>query len=223
MIVTLVAALAFQKANVLTADERAAGWRLLFDGKSTKGWHNFRGQGVRPGWRVADGALTCADPHTAGDIVTDERFDWFELVLDYRLSSGGNSGVMFHVGDEGGAPWETGPEIQLHDRRDGPEPQKSGWLYGLYSTPVDATRPEGEWSHLRLVVTPKGCETELNGVPLVLFVLGSEDFKARVAKSKFGSMPGFASLDKGTIALQGDHGVVSFRNVKIRPLAGKLP
>jgi len=216
-VIAAIAMIVLQKPNVLTADERTAGWRLLFDGKTTKGWHNFRAEGVRPGWTVTDGTLTCADPHTAGDIVTDGKYDWFEMTLDYRLSENGNSGVMFHVADEGDTAWQSGPEIQLHDRPDGPESQKSGWLYALYPAATFAAKPEGQWNHLRILITPKGCETELNGVPYVLFTLGSDDFKARVAKSKFGAMPSFAALDKGTIALQGDHGVVSFRNLKLRP------
>ena len=217
MLPTIALLLVAQKPNVLSADERKDGWRLLFDGKSLKGWRDFPDGEVKPGWRVGDGALVCADPHTAGDIVTDGEYDWFTLELDYRLSPGGNSGVMFHVADEGGATWQSGPEIQLHDREDGPESQKSGWLYGLYRASVDAVRPEGEWNHLRLVVTPQGCSTELNGVPYVQFVLGSEDFRARVARSKFGTMPLFAKSEVGRIALQGDHGVVSFRNLKLRP------
>ena len=219
MIATLAAALALQGANALSRDERAAGWRLLFDGKTTQGWHNFKGTGVRPGWAVVGGALTCVDPHTAGDIVTDEKYDWFEMVLDYKLSEGGNSGVMFHVADTGGATWQSGPEIQLHDHIPSSESQKSGWLYALYPASVNAAKPEGEWNHLRIIITPKGCETELNGVPYVLFDLHSDDFKARVAKSKFVTMPDFARSDKGTIALQGDHGVVAFRNVKLRSFA----
>ncbi len=194
------------------------GWRLLFDGRTTKGWHNFKAEGVRPGWKVVDGALTCADPHTAGDIVTDSKYDWFELALEYRLSVGGNSGVLFHVADEGGATWQSGPEIQLHDSRMSGEGQKTGWLYGLYSTGVNSAKPEGEWNRLRILITPQGCETELNDVPYVLFNLESEEFKARVAKSKFGAMPNFAKVHRGSIALQGDHGVVAFRNIKVRPL-----
>lgn len=220
MIVTLAALLAFQRANILTRDERAQGWKLLFDGKSVKGWHNFKQTGVQPGWKVVHGELTCVDPRTAGDIVTDEKYDWFELSLDYKLSPGGNSGVMFHVADDGDATWQSGPEVQLHDQLQSHEPQKSGWLYALYPASVNATK-ESQWNHLRIVITPKGCSTELNGVPYTLFILGSDDFKARVAKSKFGSMPNFAKLDKGTIALQGDHGVVAFRNVKIRPVSAE--
>ena len=226
MLPALALFLVAQKPNALTADERKDGWTLLFDGRTLKGWRNFRAEGVRPGWEVEDGALVCADPHTAGDIVTEHKYEWFTLELDYRLSSGGNSGVMFHVADEGGATWQSGPEIQLHDRRDGPETQKSGWLYGLYSASGNAARPEGKWNHLRLVVTPQGCSTELNGVPYVQFVLGSEDFRARVQRSKFGAMPLFAKIDRGRIALQGDHGVVAFRNLKLRtflpPPVGRL-
>ncbi len=217
--VAFYAALTLTRYNTLSRDEREAGWHLLFDGRTTKGWHNFRSAGVRPGWRVVDGALTCVDPRTAGDVVTDDKYDWFELTLDYRLSVEGNSGVMFHVADEGGTTWQSGPEVQIHDSKVSHESQKTGWLYGLYAASVDAARPEGEWNHLRIVVTPKGCETELNGVPYVLFTLGNDDFKARVARSKFGAMPNFARLDRGTIALQGDHGVVAFRDVKLRPLA----
>src|SRR6266545_5019806 len=74
------------KANTLTAAEQAAGWKLLFDGKDLNGWHNFKREGVRPGWQVKDGALVCVDPHDAGDIVTADKFDSFELQLDYNIS-----------------------------------------------------------------------------------------------------------------------------------------
>src|SRR5229473_1884610 len=76
--------------NQLSAEEKAAGW------------HNFKHDGVRPGWVVKDGALVCADPHNAGDIVTSNQFDWFELQLDYNISEAGNSGIMYHVTDAGG-------------------------------------------------------------------------------------------------------------------------
>ena len=195
------------------------GWRSLFDGRTTAGWHGFRKSGVPAGWRVEGGTLLCADPPTAGDLLTDGEYDWFELVLEYRLSVGGNSGVMFHVLDAGPATWASGPEIQIHDSRTSRESQKTGWLYGLYSSPVQAAKPEGEWNRLRLIVTPRGCETELNDVPLVTFTLGSEDFLARVVGSKFGAMPEFAKHDRGPIALQGDHGVVAFRNIRLRPVS----
>jgi hypothetical protein len=212
--------------NTLTAAERAAGWELLFDGKDMDGWHNFKKAGVRSGWQVKDGVLVCTDPHNAGDIVTSNKFGAFELQLDYNISEAGNSGIMFHVTDEGGAVWATGPEFQLEDNVKAVDPQRCGWLYALYQPPIDnktgkildATKPVGEWNHVRLVVTPQKCVHEINGVKYFEYVIGSDDFNGRVANSKFGKMPYFAKSPDGYIALQGDHGSVSFRNIKIRPL-----
>jgi hypothetical protein len=215
--------------NTLTAAEKSTGWQLLFDGNSLNGWHNFKKDGVRPGWQIKDGTLVCVDPHNAGDLVTSNQFQWFELQLDYNISAGGNSGIMYHVTDAGNAAWATGPEFQLEDNAKAADPQRCGWLYALYQPPVDvvtgkildATKPAGEWNHVRLFVTREKCEHEINGVKYFEYVLGSEDFNARVAKSKFGKLPFFAKFDRGFIALQGDHGSVSFRNIKIRPIAAK--
>ena len=217
--------------NQLTADEAKAGWKLLFDGKSFAGWHNFKRDGVRPGWQVKDGALVCADPKNAGDLVTTDKFDWFELSIEYNITEAGNSGIMFHVTDEGRTPWATGPEIQLQDNVKGRDPQKSGWLYQIYKPaddaktgkPLDATKPVGEWNHLRVVIAPPPAKSEftMNSVKYFDFVYGSDDFKERVAKSKFKDMPGFAKATSGFLCLQGDHGSVSFRNIKVRPIAAK--
>jgi len=80
--------------NTLTDAEKAKGWKLLFDGNTLTGWHNFKKNDVRPGWQVKDGVLACVDPHNAGDIVTTDKFDWFELQLDFNISPAGNSGIM---------------------------------------------------------------------------------------------------------------------------------
>lgn len=215
--------------NTLTSAEKAAGWQLLFDGNDFNGWHNFKHDGIRAGWQIKDGALTCVDPHNAGDIVSAGKYDWFELQLDYNISEGGNSGIMYHVTDDGGAIWATGPEFQLEDNEKAADPQRCGWLYALYQPPIDpatgktldATKPVGQWNHVRLLVTPEKCEHDINGVKYFDYVLHSDDFNARVAASKFGRMPGFAKYDLGYIGLQGDHGSVSFRNIKIRPITVK--
>jgi hypothetical protein len=210
--------------NTLTPEEKAQGWQLLFDGTDLNGWRNFRMEGVRPGWQVKDGSLVCADPHNAGDIVTTNKFAWFELQLDYNISVAGNSGILFHVTDEGPTTWYTGPEFQLEDNKEAVDPIRCGWLYALYQPPVDpktgqildATKPVGEWNHVRLLVSPEKCVHEINGVKYFEYVLNSDDFKQRVAKSKFAQMPPFAKAASGYIALQGDHGSVAFRNIKIR-------
>ncbi len=122
--------------------------------------------------------------------------------------------------------WATGPEFQLEDNVAAADPVRCGWLYALYQPPtdpktgkpLDATKPVGQWNHVRLLISLEKCEHEINGVKYFEYVLGSEDFQQRVAKSKFGKMPLFAKSDIGYIALQGDHGQVSFRNIKIRPI-----
>lgn len=217
MITCLAAAILLQTPNTLTNREVRQGWKLLFDGTTTKGWHNFKSSGVSDGWSIKDGALT---NHNGGDIVTDEKFEWFELQLDYNVAKDQNSGIMFHVADDGDATWHSGPEIQIFDNKLDPNGQLAGWLYQLYSSPKDATKPAGEWNHLRILISPKKCLTEMNGVKYYEYVLNSEDFKARVAKSKFKDMPQFAKIAKGSIGIQGDHGVVSFKNIKIRPIKG---
>jgi 3-keto-disaccharide hydrolase len=233
IIFTLISALHLAAAdtdiNTLTAAEQAAGWQLLFNGTDFSGWHNFKHEGVRPGWQVKDGALVCVDPHNAGDIVTTNTFGWFELELDYNIAEAGNSGIMYHVTDDGNAVWATGPEFQLEDNQKAADKIRCGWLYALYQPPIDpttgrtldVTKPVGEWNHVRLVVSPDKCEHFINGVKYFDYVLGSDDFKARVAMSKFSKMPFFAKSATGFIALQGDHGQVSFRNIKIHPLASK--
>jgi hypothetical protein len=212
--------------NTLTDDEKKAGWKLLFDGQTLAGWNNFKKKDIRPGWQVQDGNLACVDPKNAGDLCTADQYDWFELSIDYNISEGGNSGIIFHVGDAGGAVWQTGPELQLQDNQHAHDPELCGWLYQLYKPPVDpatgkpldATKPAGQWNTVRLVMTPEKCEHYVNGVKYFEYQLDSDDFKQRVARSKFGKMKDFARVHKGYLALQGDHGKVSFRNIKIRPI-----
>lgn len=220
MLTALAAALVLQTPNTLTKAEMKAGWKLLFDGKTTNGWHNFKTTGVGPGWTITDGVLTSSDPDHAGDIVSDEKFEWFELQLDFNIAKGQNSGIMYHVADTGDATWHSGPEIQIYDDHGEADAQKTGYLYQLYKPKKEAAKPAGEWNHMRVLISKKKCETDINGVKYYEYVLGSPDFWARVKKSKFSAFPGFAKTAKGSIGIQGDHGTVSFKNVKIRPIKG---
>jgi hypothetical protein len=206
--------------NQLTPEEKQAGWTLLFDGKSTEGWRNYQKESVSPGWKIVEGALGRVDKG-AGDIITNEKYDSFELSLEYNISPEGNSGVMFHVTEEGKAPWHTGPEIQIQDNKEGHDPQKSGWLYQLYKAETDATKPAGQWNQLRILITPEKCAHYMNGVKYFEYVKGSKDWDERVAKSKFAKFPGFGKATSGHVCLQ-DHGnLVSYRNIKLRKIATK--
>ena len=206
--------------NTLTEQEEKDGWKLLFDGKSMKDWRNFKKEKMGDGWRVKNGEIQWVKKN-AGDIITKEKFAAFEFTVDYKISKAGNSGLMFHVTEEKNAPWHTGPEIQIQDNKDGHDPQKSGWLYQLYKSDVDATKPAGQWNTLRIVITPDKCQQFMNGKKYCEYVKGSEDWDQRVAASKFAKMPLFGKASSGHICLQ-DHGnEVAFRNIKIRRIDKK--
>ena len=217
-----IVAPAFAADNELNAEERSSGWQLLFDGKDAAA--NFRGykkDKLPDGWVAKDGAFV--REKGGGDIVTKEQYESFELSIDWKISPGGNSGVMFKVLETAGPSFQTGPECQVQDNVAGHDPQKAGWMYALYPAKVDTTKPVGEWNRfvLKCQKTPTGtfkCEHTMNGTPYVSYEIGSEDWKAQVAKSKFAKMEGFGTAAKGHICLQ-DHGnEVAFRNIKIRVL-----
>lgn len=229
--------LADDTQNVLSESEKRGGWEMLFDGKSTEGWRNYKSDKISDGWVVKDGLLERTS-RGAGDIVTMEQYENFELSLEYRISKGGNSGLMFHVTEDQAQPWHSGPEVQIQDNVDGRDPQKAGWLYQLFK-PVkpewatmfenqvgfkgtdldDATRPAGEWNHVYLRLSPKQCEVAVNGVSYFYFHKGDEEWNKRVAASKFAAFPEFGKASKGHICLQ-DHGdLVAFRNIKLRALS----
>ena len=222
--------------NTLTEPERRGGWRLLFDGRSTDGFRGYRRDDVPPGWVVEDGAIV-RRANGAGDLVTRDTFEQFELVLDYRIAPGGNSGVMFHVTESEPAPWMSGPEVQILDNGAGAGREKAGWLYGLYEPKkpgwlvdvevragkprqewLDATRPAGEWNQLYLRATADSGEVCVNGVSYLKFCKGDKEWAARVAASKFKAFSSFGLAARGHICLQ-DHGdEVAFRSIKVREL-----
>lgn len=221
--------------NQLSEYEAKSGWKLLFDGKSTAGWRNYQQDAVSDQWIIRDGALTCTKG--AGDLVTVDKYDNFELSIEYRISEGGNSGILFHVTEDGKKPWHSGPEIQVLDNARHKAKEKSGWLYGFYKPVVprwsqraranagmdapdnvDATRPAGQWNHIYLRVSKAQCEVAVNGVSYYRFRLGDDDWTERLAKTKFAKFPNFGKAGTGHICLQ-DHGnEVAFRNIKLREL-----
>ncbi len=217
-----------EEVNQLTRSETLSGWKLLFDGKSTEGWRNYKKEGISDGWKVVDGTLV-REGKGAGDIVTKKKYKYFELSLDYKISEGGNSGLMFHVNEDNPAPWHSGPEVQIQDNVAGKDPQKAGWLYQLYQPvppnwvketgTLDSTRPAGEWNQIFLRIAANQCEVSMNGALYYRFKLGDKKWNELVAKSKFAKFPGFGAAGEGFICLQDHNDVVSFRNIKIRELA----
>jgi hypothetical protein len=214
------AAMQPQEPNTLTAEERAAGWRLLFDGATTAGWRGFRQPGAPDGWRVAEGALVREGG--GGDLITDEQFENFDLALEWRIAEGGNSGIMFRVSEDDEATYRTGPEMQvLDDARHldgGSRLTAAGSNYALHAAPEGVVRPAGEWNQARLVVNGAHVEHWLNGVKVVEYELWSPEWEALVRDSKFHEWPQYGRVRRGHLALQ-DHGDrVSYRNIKVRVL-----
>ena len=217
LFLTLPLAADHHKANELTAAEKKAGWTLLFDGKTMEHFRNYKKEGIKEAWVVKDGAFTLLEKG-GGDIITKKQYGAFEFTADYKITPGGNSGLMYHVQESESTPWRTGPEIQILDNPKGKDPQKAGWLYQLYrpAEGVDATKPAGKWNTIRILITPEKCVHWMNGTKYVEYVKGSEDWDKKVAASKFSKFKDFGKATKGHICLQ-DHGnEVSYRNVKIR-------
>jgi len=220
--------------NNLDPEEKAQGWRLLWDGKTGKGWHSAKG-GAFPakGWSLANGELAVESKGGGGDIMTDEQFDAFELQLDFKVSEGANSGIFYYLtaAHDPASNAPLGLEYQILDDEKHPDARQgidgNRTLASLYDilpratlmTNVGIKPVVGAWQHARIVARADGTvEHWLNEVKVLEFKRGSDDFRAHVATSKFKSTPGFGEAPKGHILLQ-DHGdAVTFRSIKIRKL-----
>jgi hypothetical protein len=207
--------------NTLTTAERQAGWRLLFDGRTTNGWKGYRSATVPSGWRVVNGELAKDD--ATEDILTAEQFGDFELSLDWKIGKGGNAGLFYRGTEEYERIYWSAPEYQLLDdpnARDGASRLTSaGAAYGLYPAPEGALKPAGEWNTTRIVARGSHVEHWLNGTKLLEYELGGPDWTAKVKASKFNDWPNYGKARRGHIGIQGDHnGTLALRNVKIREL-----
>ena len=206
--------------NTLTDAEQSSGWRLLFDGKTTTGWRNYGKPTLSDGWVVKDSALTRTG--AGGDIITTDEFKNFELSIDWKIEPGGNSGIFYRAVEDTDAIYWNAVEMQVLDDAKHPDGQfadeSAGAPYDLYPIPKGHVHAGGEWNTARLVVNGNHVEHWLNGFKLVEYEVGSRDWDAKVAGSKFKPYPKFGKNPQGHIGLQ-DHGnVVAFRNIKIRVL-----
>ncbi|MEM6800723.1 MAG: DUF1080 domain-containing protein [Bacteroidota bacterium] len=210
-----------QQENLLqlTEAEKAAGWKLIFDGKSPEGWHSYLKEEVE-GWTTENGELRTEGGN--GDIATDGIYENFELELEWRIDSGGNSGIMYLVDErpENPAAFMSGPEYQIIDNEHYllplKEVHKAGANYALHPPLIAAANPAGEYNHAKLSVIEGKVEHWLNGKKVVAYELWTPEWEAIRDTTKFGQVPEYGSVKSGRIVLQ-DHGHgVSFKNIKIR-------
>ena len=207
----------------LTDAEKAAGFKILFNGKNTEGWHPFENKkDTSYKWTISEGVLSSKGGHA--DLVTDAEFENFDLTFEWKVGKGGNSGVMYMVQEVDTSihsTWNTGIEYQLIDDKgwngELHASQKSAAVYDLYDPKELAANDAGNWNIARILNNKGHIQHFLNNKLIADYIWNSPDFKARVAKSKFKAMP-FAKKSKGHLAIQ-DHGQeVSLRNVKIKEL-----
>jgi len=229
--------------NTLTDAEKAAGWQLLWDGKTSDGWRSAKSENFPThGWFMKNGVLTVhenggEESAGGGDIITRKRYANFELTADFKCTPGCNSGIKIFVqpnispidkvtGKPTGKGSCIGMEFQILDDTLHPDAKKGrdgdrtiGSLYDLISPPKDKTvMPIGEWNHARILSQGKHVEFWLNGAKTVEFERGSPEFRKAVALSKFKNIPEFGEWADGHILLQEHGSEVSFKNVKLREL-----
>lgn len=224
------------KHNQLTDAEIADGWELLFDGETLNGWKDFNGDSLSQPWTVVDGCIQASGDGSdlLGYIVTDRQFDNFILDWDWKLSHGGNSGMLYHVVEDPyfAVPYVTGPEYQLIDN-DGWEEvnapaklepwQRLGVDYAMHLPDPDSlfVNPQGEWNNSRIVFDNGHVEHWLNGHKILEFEAWTDDWFARKNSGKWEMAPEYGLAETGVICLQ-DHGnPASFRNIKIKQLPKK--
>jgi hypothetical protein len=227
-----VAVAAPTELNALTATEKAEGWILLFDGKTTDQWRGYNKTDFPKGWNIEDNAMHCVgsgkgEAGQGGDIITKEKFKNFELTLEWKISEGGNSGIFYLAQEIPGEPiWKSAPEMQVLDNLKHPDAKlgvdgnrQAGSLYDLIPAKPQNAKPVGEWNTVKIMVYKGTVVHYQNGVQVLEYHLWTDDWKKMCANSKFKDYTHFVdTAPEGFIGLQ-DHGDdVWYRNIKIKKL-----
>lgn len=212
----------------LTAEEKADGWKFLFDGENLENWRSAKSDSFpSKAWVIEDGALVLAGK--GGDIVTKEKYGNFELAWEFNLTDGSNSGIKYFVDSithrTTGATVINGPEYQIIDDlnyegiKDDPNGLSStGSLYLLYAPENKTLRPAGQWNNARIIAKNGEVEHWLNGRKVLSYQKGSEDFRRKIVETKFKDYPDYGLATEGHILLTDHQDQVYFRNIKIRKL-----
>lgn len=208
------------------------GWVEIFDGETLNGWKRYNKDDIGPLWQVQDGMIFFngagggeGSGENGGTLITIKQYDNFEWTVDWKVSPGGNSGLLYHVVEkpEYSHAYNTGPEYQLIDDNNysGPlkDAQKAAANYDMYAASADKKlNPPGEWNTSRIIYNNGHVEHWLNGEKVLEFEEGSEDWKERYENSKWVDYPGWCKYDKGSLGLQ-DHGAnLWFKNIKVKEL-----
>ena len=222
-----------QTKEATLEEEQTDEWISLFDGKTLNGWKRYNADNIGDLWKVEDGMIVCYSEgggeatSTGGSLITVEQFDNFELMLDWKISPTGNSGLLYHIVEDTAFShaYITGPEYQLVDDDNFPsesglrDVQKTAANYDMYpASPDKKVNPPGEWNTAKIIYDNGHVEHWLNGEKVLEFEEGSDDWKSKYENSKWVDYQGWCEFKKGSIGLQ-DHGNYTwFKNIKIKKL-----
>lgn len=232
--------------NILTQEEIDAGWELLFDGKTTNGWHTYNKPGrIGRKWKAQDGMLVFEgrkqfEFYVGGrkielgstnkvadggeDIVSDKAYENFELSLEWKISEAGNGGIFYTVQEDSiyDEVWKTSPEMQVLDNQKHKDGliyrHRSGDLYDLIAADPIRVKDQGKWNQIKIVKNQGEIEHWMNGTRVVSYNINSPDWKDIIAKSKFSQLSNFANPGPGHIGFQDHSNLVFYKNIKIRPI-----
>ena len=198
-------------------------WIYLFDGKNVKGLRGYKMENFPSDfWLIKNGTLKTIPGMHGVDLISEDIFENFELELEWKLQSGGNSGIFYFASEKGDYIWQSAPEMQVLDNLGHQDRLRkvtsAGALYDLIAPDKDMVNPIGDFNKVKIVSKNRKIEHWLNGEKIVEYIAGSDDVQELIEKSKFSTMPLFFKSYSGHIGLQGDHGEVWYRNIRVRKL-----
>src|SRR4030095_9470233 len=212
-----------QKDNTLSKQEKKEGWKLLFDGTTMNGWRIYQNKKVDD-WDVKNGELYCKVEGVTkrADLITNDKYENFELKIDWKIAPKENSGIIYMVTEDNGATYESGPEYQLIDANGYADKLKdvqlTGANYDMNPPSAKVHKPVGEYNHTRIVVNKGHVEHWLNGTKVVDYQLWTPEWEQTKAKSKWKDVKTYGMSKSGHIALQDHGGGVWFKNIKLKAL-----
>ena len=212
--------------NTMVPAEKKNGWQLLFDGKTTDGWHGFNMKVFPDCWTIEEGALTMTSTGSAEslDILTQKMYRNFALSLEYKLTKAANSGIIYQIVEDPKYkfPYETGPEFQVIDHENWADKledwQINGANYAMYPPLVKPYKTLGEWNQLFLVVNGNSVTQILNDQVVVRYEKYSDEWTKLKNSGKWKQFPDWGKFDEGFISLQNHGTKVWYRSIKIKEL-----
>tara|TARA_Y100000588_G_scaffold120102_1_gene131478 strand:+ start:895 stop:1560 length:666 start_codon:yes stop_codon:yes gene_type:complete len=207
----------------ISCSKTPSDWTILFDGQSVTGMRGYKMDSFPwDSWVIKEGTLKTIPGSKGVDIISTDIYKDFELELEWKLQSGGNSGIFYFATEEGNFIWQSAPEMQVLDNTAHPDRMRkvtsAGALYDLIAPKNEVVKPLGQFNQVKIISKDNHIEHWLNGQKLLEYEYGSEEMKALIGQSKFKDMPYFAKASSGRVGLQGDHGEVWYKNIRIRKL-----